>query len=53
MLQAILDNYLLLAVIILLLLFLVPGLILRGRGLRDSHGADRRRTSRGGLDRRA
>ncbi|HLO63282.1 MAG TPA: hypothetical protein VK165_10010 [Azonexus sp.] len=53
MLKTILDNYLLLSGIVLAILFVVPALVLRGRGLRDSHGADRRKTPRNGADRRA
>lgn len=53
MFQSIFGNYLLLSGIILLILFMVPALFLRGRGLRESHGADRRKAQRNGIDRRA
>ena len=53
MLQAILDNHLLLSIVILLVLFLVPALLLRGRGVRNSRGDDRRKTPRNEMDRRA
>ncbi|MCG2577583.1 hypothetical protein LZ012_11325 [Dechloromonas sp. XY25] len=53
MLETIFGNYLLLSAIVLLILFMVPALILRGRGLRESHGADRRKSTRNGTDRRA
>lgn len=53
MLDAILDNHLLLSILILLILFLVPALLLRGRGVRNSHGNDRRKGQRTGDDRRA
>lgn len=53
MLQAILDNYLLLSALILLFLFLVPALILRGRGVRDPSQPERRSQPRPGTDRRA
>jgi len=52
-LQAILDNYLLLSALILLFLFLVPALILRGRGVRDPSRPERRSQPRPGTDRRA
>lgn len=52
-LEAILDNHLLLSIIILVALLMVPALLLRGRGLRDSHGNDRRKGERKGIDRRA
>jgi hypothetical protein len=52
-LQEILGNHLLLSIIILAILFAIPALIMRGRGLRDSHGYDRRRDQRNGIDRRA
>lgn len=52
-LQTILGNHLLLSIIILLALFLVPTLLLRGRGLRNPHGDDRRKGERYGVDRRA
>ncbi|MBS1130163.1 MAG: hypothetical protein H6R16_1165 [Proteobacteria bacterium] len=53
MLQAILDNHLLLSIIVLFILIMVPALILRGRGVREIRGTDRRRTPRAGTDRRA
>lgn len=53
MLQAIFDNHLLLSALILIFLFAVPALLLRGRGLRDDTHADRRRRRRPGADRRA
>lgn len=53
MLQTIFGNYLLLSGIVLLILFMVPAIVLRGRGLRESHGADRRKAPRNGIDRRA
>lgn len=53
MLQTIFSNYLLLSGVILLILFMVPALVLRGRGLRESHGTDRRKNTRNGTDRRA
>ena len=53
MLQAILENRLLLSAIILLLLLLVPVLIVRGRKLRDSSWPDRRKHARAGVERRA
>jgi hypothetical protein len=53
MLQAIFDNHLLLSALILIVLFAVPALMLRGRGLRDDTHPDRRRRRRPGLDRRA
>lgn len=53
MLQAILDNHLLLWVIVLLFLFLVPTLIVKGRGLRDLSRPERRSHGRSGADRRA
>ena len=53
MLQAILENHLLLSAIILIVLFMVPALILRGRGLRDASRPERRSTKRPGVDRRA
>ena len=49
MLQAILDNYLL----ILLFLIAVPALIMRGRGVRDPSRPERRSKPRPGVDRRA
>lgn len=52
-LQAILENHLLLSILILFALFVVPALLLRGRGLRNSHGVDRRQKPRSGIDRRA
>lgn len=52
-LQAILENHLLLFILILFALFVVPALLLRGRGLRNSHGVDRRQKPRSGIDRRA
>lgn len=53
MLQDILDNYLLLAALVLLFLIAVPTLILRGRGVREPGRADRRSQPRPGSDRRA
>ena len=53
MLQTIFGNYLLLSGIVLLILFMVPAIVLRGRGLRESHGADRRKAPWNGIDRRA
>jgi hypothetical protein len=53
MLQAILDNYLLLAALVLLFLILVPVLVLRGRGIREPGRPDRRSQPRPGADRRA
>lgn len=53
MLQAIIDNHLLLSAVILVFLFLVPALILRGRGLRDYSRPERRNHPRPGVDRRA
>jgi hypothetical protein len=53
MLQAILDNYLLLAALVLLFLILVPTLVLRGRGIREPGRPDRRSQPRPGTDRRA
>jgi len=52
-LHAILDNHLALAIVVLLGLWLVPTLLMRGRPLRDYSRADRRRHSRTGADRRA
>jgi len=52
-LQAILENRLLLAALILLLLLMVPLIITFGRKLRDSSRPDRRKNSRAGVDRRA
>lgn len=52
-LQDILGNHLLLSIIILAILFMVPALTMRGRGLRNSHGNDRRKNPRNGSDRRA
>ena len=53
MLQAIFDNYLVLAALILLFLILVPTLLLRGRGIREPGQTDRRSQPRPGVDRRA
>lgn len=53
MLQAIIDNHLLLWIIVLLFLFLVPALIIKGRGLRDPSRPERRSHDRSGGDRRA
>ena len=52
-LQAILDNYLLLSALILLFLIAVPALIMRGRGVRDPSRPERRSKPRPGVDRRA
>lgn len=53
MLEAILENHLMLSAAILLFLVLVPALILRGRGLRDPSRPERRKQPRPGVDRRA
>ena len=53
MLEEILDNYLVLAALILLFLYLVPAMILRGRGLRNPSRPERRSHARPGVDRRA
>lgn len=53
MLQAILDNYLLLAALVLLFLIAVPALVVRGRGVREPGRPDRRSQPRPGTDRRA
>lgn len=53
MLDAILNNHLLLAIIILVLLAIVPVLVVRGRNLRESSRLDRRQHPRGDIDRRA
>lgn len=53
MLQAILDNHLLLWIIVLLFLLLVPALFIRSRGLRDPSRPERRSHGRSGGDRRA
>jgi hypothetical protein len=53
MLDSILNNHLLLAVIILAFLVLVPALILRGHKLRESTRLDRRQHPRDSPDRRA
>jgi hypothetical protein len=53
MLQTIFDNHLLSSVLILLFLFMVPALVLRGRGVRDPSRPERRSRPRPGDDRRA
>ncbi|UCV30057.1 hypothetical protein [Ferribacterium limneticum] len=53
MLQEIFDNHFLLAALILVFLFAVPALILRGRGVRDPSRPERRSQPRPGEDRRA
>ena len=53
MLDTILNNHLLLALVILLFLVLVPALVVRGHKLRNSTRLDRRQQPRGDLDRRA
>lgn len=53
MIQTILDNYLLLAALILVFLIVVPALLLRGRGVRDPSRPERRSKPRPGVDRRA
>lgn len=53
MLDAILDNHLLTAFIVLLFLWLVPALLMRGHRLRDPAQKDRRRRARVGVERRA
>lgn len=53
MLQAILDNHLLLGAIILVLLLAVPALLVGGRRLRDPSRPERRKHRRPGMDRRA
>jgi hypothetical protein len=53
MLHTIFDNHLLLSALILIFLFAVPALMLRGRGLRDDSHSDRRSRRRSGADRRA
>lgn len=51
--QVIFENQYLLAALILLFLFAVPALILRGRGVRDPSRPERRSQQRPGVDRRA
>jgi hypothetical protein len=53
MLDTILNNHLLLALVIILFLVLIPALVVRGHKLRESTRLDRRQHPRGDLDRRA
>ena len=53
MLDAMLDNRLLLAAVIFLLLLMVPVVIVCSRKLREPSHPDRRKHSRLGVDRRA
>jgi hypothetical protein len=53
MLETILNNHLLLALVIILFLVLVPALLVRGHKLRESTRLDRRQSPRGDHDRRA
>ncbi|MGE5471602.1 MAG: hypothetical protein ACM3X0_12455 [Bacteroidota bacterium] len=53
MLHAILESHLLLAASVLLFLFLVVLVIMRGHKLRNGLGTDRRKRPRPGVDRRA
>lgn len=53
MLQAILDNRLLLGAVVFLLLLMVPLVIMRGHKLRDPARPERRKHLRSGVDRRA
>ncbi|MBP5988343.1 MAG: hypothetical protein KA538_14285 [Azonexus sp.] len=53
MLDAILNNHLLLALVIILFLVLIPALVVRGHKLRESTRLDRRQHPRGDVDRRA
>ena len=53
MLDILLNNHLLLALVILAALALVPALLLRGRRVRESTRLDRRQQPRGDVDRRA
>lgn len=53
MIEAILNNHLLYAAILLVLLLLVPALFACGYDLRDSARSDRRKQPRLGHDRRA
>lgn len=53
MFQAVFNNHLLLSIIVLLILIMVPALIVRGRGVRELRGPDRRKSPRDGVDRRA
>jgi len=48
-LQFTLANHLLLSIAILLALFLVPAVLMRDRGLRESHGNEHRKVIRMGL----
>ena len=53
MLDTILNNHLLLALVIILFLVLIPALVVRGHKLRESTRLDRRQSPRGDHDRRA
>ena len=53
MLDTVLNNHLLFALVIILFLVLIPALVVRGHKLRESTRLDRREHPRGNPDRRA